>query len=431
MERSVVITGIGVLSAAGQTPAAVWDAVDQGASAVAPITPERGGFDATGLGSGLGAVVEGFDARKVVPKHYRKATKVMARDTELAVGAAALAAESAGLITRASESEDEPTFGALRLGCSIGAGLIATEPEELGMAGAATAAEAGGGFDAAEWGVKGMAALQPLWMLKYLPNMLACHVTILHGAEGPSNTITCSEASGLLSLGESVRIIARGDADACFAGGGESKINALAMGRYSHSGRLAKDEAVVPFSEESSGCAIGEAAGLVITEAAESATSRGARVLAEVLGFGAAQSPPPFFGLKIGPEAEMPEVDRGVTRSVERALEDAGVSAGDIDAVIPHGSGVWSVDRAELGGLRAVFGDRLDTASESELPLVRWAHIAGECVAGNAGVQLALAIETLSRGKAPGFDREGLKTVLVCTNAMGGQNAAVVLRLPG
>jgi hypothetical protein len=92
----------------------------------------------------------------------------------------------------------------------------------------------------AEGGAGAMNNLQPLWLLKYLPNMPACHVTIIHGTEGPSNTITCAEASGLLSIGESVRVIRRNDADLCFSGGAESPLNHQRMIRMQMAGRLAE-----------------------------------------------------------------------------------------------------------------------------------------------------------------------------------------------
>src|SRR5690606_32200745 len=175
-------------------------------------------------------------AKDYVPKSYRKAVKVMARDIELAVAAAKCAVEDARLVTRGAlpdGSSEGTTYPASRMGCQIGAGLIAAETDELTAALATAATTAADGrptldlkaWGDAEGGQGAMNNLQPLWLLKYLPNMLACHVTIIHGAEGPSNTITCAEASGLLSIGESVRVIQRGDADLCFSGGAEAPIN--------------------------------------------------------------------------------------------------------------------------------------------------------------------------------------------------------------
>src|SRR5690606_630761 len=211
---------------------------------LAPITR----FDASGFGCSLGGEIRDFSARDYVPKGYRKAVKVMARDTEIAVGAAKLAVEDAGLVTRGvlADGDATPTtYPAGRMGCQIGAGLIAAEVDELAAA-LVTARREDGGVDMKAWGGPhgggggGMENLTPLWLLKYLPNMLACHVTIIHGAEGPSNTITCAEASGLLSIGESMRVIERGAADACFSGGAESKINPMGLLRIDLAGRLAK-----------------------------------------------------------------------------------------------------------------------------------------------------------------------------------------------
>ena len=218
MRPRCVITGIGAVSAAGIGIDETWEALCAGRSGIAPISA----FDASTAKCAVGGEVrkEGSlaTARDYVPKHYRKATKVMARDTELAVIAASIAATDASLVTREAGEDAQPSYPSGRVGCPIGAGFIAAETEELTSA-LVTAKDNDGAFSLKRWGETGIGNLQPLWLLKYLPNMLACHVTIIHGCEGPSNTITCAEASGLLSLGESVRIIERGDAVACFSRG--------------------------------------------------------------------------------------------------------------------------------------------------------------------------------------------------------------------
>src|SRR5688572_645410 len=217
MDRQVVITGLGAVSALGMGVGPLWEGLCAGRSALKRITR----FDPSGFPCRLAGEATAFaSARDQVPKSYRKAVKVMARDIELAVAAAKGAVEDAGLTTRGTlpeDSTDPTTYPPSRMGCHIGAGLIAAETDELTMA-LVTSTDTSGKFDPKAWGnaAGGQGALnnlQPLWLLKYLPNMLACHVTIIHGAEGPSNTITCAEASGLLSIGESVRVIQRGDAD--------------------------------------------------------------------------------------------------------------------------------------------------------------------------------------------------------------------------
>src|ERR1051325_7174525 len=291
MPRRIFITGVGAITGLGIGVAALWEGLCAGRSAIGPIRR----FDPSGFPWRLGAEVQDFSAKDFVPKSYRKAVKVMVRDTELAVAAAKLAADDAGLVTKAQQGENASggpslTYAPERVGCHIGAGLICSDTQEISAA-MVTAREGSpspdqlartNGLTLKAWGsVKphgggGMENLQPLWMLKYLPNMLACHVTIIHGTEGPSNTVTCAEASALLCIGESCRVIERGAADVCFSGGAESKLNLMGVVRQGLTGRLAetgdaKDHSVLrPYDPQARGTVPGEAGGLLILEEAES-----------------------------------------------------------------------------------------------------------------------------------------------------------------
>src|SRR5262249_21397907 len=118
-----------------------------------------------------------------------------------------------------------------RFGVEFGASLIASELFELGVAAQLSANGRPGSINLETWGEKGLANIPPLWMLKYLPNMLACHVSILHNAQGPNNTITASDVASLLALGEASRILGRDQADFFLVGGGESRINPLSLAR--------------------------------------------------------------------------------------------------------------------------------------------------------------------------------------------------------
>lgn len=448
MRRAVGITGLGTVCGLGVGAEALWDGLCAPRSAIGPIR----GFDASGLHARLASEVPAYSVRDFVPKSYRKATKVMCRDTELAVVAARLASGDAGLRTRASEDDAEGfEIAGERLGCHIGAGLIAAETGELGRA-QATATDERGAFSIRAWGTVGeearggMENLTPLWMLKYLPNMPACHVTIVHGAEGPSNTITCFETSGLLSLGESARVIERGGADACFSGGTESKLNLVGMLRLEHAGRLAPvgedeqgDSVVRPYDASATGGVAGEGAGILMVEAMDHARQRGARVYAQITGFGAAQS---FEGVDaLYDEAEEPS--DGLHDAIERALRDAGVTPDEIDAVVPGAHGAPALDRAEAAALRRIFGDRL-----GEIPLVTTAPSIGSCVAGQGGLQAAVGALCLHKQMLPGRIHAGspsdglraeacdprdarLSHVLVCASGLGGQNAALVLSRVG
>jgi len=289
MGRRVVITGLGTVCGLGVGAPALWEGLSQGRSALRRIST----FDPSGFRCRIGSAAADFQgAKDFVPKSYRKAVKVMARDTELAVAAAKLAVDDARLATRGTLPEgstDPSTYPSGRMGCNIGAGLIAAETDELTLAFATAQAgdPARPSLDLKAWGSgpggKGAVNnLPPLWMLKYLPNMLACHVTIIHGAEGPSNTITCAEASGLLSIGESARVIERGAADMCFTGGADAKLNFMGIMRMELAGRLAAtgdaatgESIARPFDPDSPGSLLGEGAGILILEVADAAAKRG------------------------------------------------------------------------------------------------------------------------------------------------------------
>lgn len=465
MPARVVITGLGCVSAFGAGRAALWDGLVAGRSAIRRITR----FDPSGFPSRLAGEIADLDAKQYVPKSYRKAVKVMARDTEIAVAAAKLAVEDAGIITRGN-SEDEAgadlTYRPERMGCNIGAGLIAAETDEMAAA-MVTARESKpdtalesratgesratkGEFTLRAWGgasdgsAQGMEALTPLWLLKYLPNMLACHVTIIHGAEGPSNTITCAEASGLLSIGESTRIIQRGAADMCFSGAAESKLNPMGMLRLDYAGRLAATgdsedgtAFVRPYDPEARGGVVGEGGAIAILENAETAAARGASVYAEIVGFGGGHSDARYSA---------GESDEGYRFAIENALEDAGLKPGQIDVLVPMACGVPELDRAEIGALRHVFGARL-----AEIPILTIQPVAGNCVAGAGGLQVAAAAMALKHQRLPARVHAGtpapgllagasparpprearLQYALLSSGSLGGQNAAIILKAAG
>ncbi|MEM7629732.1 MAG: beta-ketoacyl synthase N-terminal-like domain-containing protein [Planctomycetota bacterium] len=454
MRRDVVISGVGPVSALGHGREAFWSGLVEGRCGLGELSV----LDASGFRTGVGGQVPEFDIRQHVPKGYRKSTKVMARDIELAVLSGELAVRDAGIKTRdggLAVEEGGYEMAGDRLGCHIGAGLIAAETEELARALASSADE--DGWDLGAWGTiepggSGMNGLPPLWLLKYLPNMLACHVTIIHGATGPSNTILSSEASGLLCAIESARVIARGDADACLTGGAESKLNPMGLVRIGLSGRLADapsgtdaGSVVRPFDVDAPGGLVGEGSGIVVMEAREHAVARGAGVLAEVRGFGAAMAPRPvnasFYGREPASEAERGP-DLGLERAVRGALAKAGLEAGDVDAIVPLAHGSRRTDDPERGALAQVFGDRLGS-----IPAITLPPMLGNTMAGQGGLMLiagALAIAEqklparLHAGKASGLDAGAagsrdaeLGHVLVCATGMGGQSAAVVLGRAG
>ncbi len=444
MTRRVVITGLGPVSAVGLGIEPTWEAAVAGRSGIGPITA----FDASGFDCRIAGEVRDLSVKDFVPKNYRKATKVMARDIELAVVAADFAARDAALVTRGTNPDEAPSYAPHRVGAHIGAGLIAGELNELTTALAEARAE-DGSFDIHRWGESGMEHLTPLWLLKYLPNMLACHVTIIHDCQGPSNTITCAEASAGLSIGESLRVIQRGAADACFCGGAESKLNPMAFlrqlmtGRYNTTSNDDGSRAVRPFCQNAAGSIVGEGGGIVVLEALETFRQRYAaasgdvkpRAYAEIAGFGASQT--------VNREARNLRPDpegRGIAVAIRAALREANVAPGDIDLIIAFGLGLRETDAAEAEALKRVFGETL-----SGVPVVSTKALVGNCGAGAGGLDVCLAARAIAEqmipatincesplpginaGSAPARSAK-INTVLTYSAGIGGQNAALVLK---
>jgi len=461
MTRRVVVTGLGPVSGIGLGIEPTWEAALAGRSGIGPIDV----FDAGGFDCRIAAEVRDFKIRDFVPKSYRKATKVMASDIEMAVAAALLAARDAGLITACTDPDATPTYDPGRVGCHIGAGLIAAEVNELTSA-MAEATDDDGNFDIHKWGSEGMFHLTPLWLLKYLPNMLACHVTIVHDCQGPSNTITCAEASAILSIGESLRVIQRGAADACFCGGAEDKLNPMALLRQHFSGNLnttSNDDptaAVRPFDKKAAGTVVGQGGAIVILESLETFEKRRAaakgdagsapdqiegepsghssttpHAYAEVVGFGASQTVNPQQR-NLAPDA----AGKGIALAIEAALREANVSADAIDLVIPFGIGVPAYDNAEAAALRRVLGDRA-----ADVPVVSAKPLVGNTAAGAGGIDVTLAAKALATQTIPATINcdapladlhvktapsrpAQLRHVLTYNTSFGGQNAALLIK---
>jgi len=441
MSRHVVITGLGPTSAVGLGIGPTWQAAIEGRTAISPIES----FDPSSFDCRIAAEIIGFRAQKYVPKWYRKATKVMARDIGLAVAGADLAARDAGIKTRATtDNGEDRSYSSQRMGAHIGAGLIAAELDEL-TSGLAEARDANGAFDIHQWGQEGMQHLTPLWLLKYLPNMLACHVTILHDAQGPSNTITCTEASAGLSIGESLRVIQRGDADMCFCGGADSKLNPteflrlLMTGRYNTTEEDDPQLAVRPFCQTAAGSIIGEGGAIVVLEARDTFEQRRAQDkpmgYAEIVGFGAAQS------INRNAKNLLPDPKgSGIDNAISIAIGEAGIDPQQIDLVIPTGIGHPDSDRAEVAALKRVFGDYL-----SKLPVISNKALFGNCSAGAGGLDACIAAKALAEQTLPAIVNckqpwpglasgttamrpADLRYALICSCGLGGQIAALVLK---
>lgn len=392
-DRRVVVTGIGLACPLGIGSKGVWDKLLAGQSAVRRIST----FDPAGFDSQVAGEMDAFKVADYVPKSYRKSTKVMARDIEIAVAAAYEAVKDAGLKTRCLIERGEAQGPAVpeptRFGANIGAGLICADLHELSGA-LHTAIDESGRFDMNKWGREGMNNLTPLWLLKFLPNMLACHVTIVHDAQAPSNTITCGDASGHLAIGEAQRTIQRGAADVCICGGAESKLNPMGLMRQSLLKRLAADgndspaTACKPFDARRSGTVIGEGGGLLILEQLEHARARGAKVYAEVAGFGASCNP--------GDWSNPQNHARAVQLAIQRAMADAGVTPEQVDLVVAFAPGTAEHDLGEALGIAAALGSH---AKDTLVTAIKGAI--GLCGAGSGPIETAVTAMAVQAGCVP------------------------------
>ena len=382
-ERRVVITGLGIVSPIGIGPEAYWSSLAQGRGGIRRLTT----FPVAGLPNDVGGEVLDFDPKAYAQPKYRstlrKSLKYMARDIQLAVVAALLAVDDAGLV----DGGVDPT----RFGVDLGAGLISTELDELAPA-ISQASDGTGEFDYRVWGKDSIPIIPPIWLLKYLPNMLACHISILVDCQGPSNTITEAEAASNLAIGEASRIIARGRADVMITGGADSKIHPLSLVRMSLLDQMSRwsgepGRACRPFDLRRDGWVAGEGAGILILEEREHALARGVRIYGEILGSGSGCDAVPAGGLDpdgIGTEIAM----RG-------ALRDAGLLPEAIGHVNAHGAASVVSDLAESRAFHRVFGPG------GSVPVTAMKGYMGNMVSGCGAVELIASLLAVNKGAIP------------------------------
>lgn len=436
--RRVVITGLGLVTPLGIGAAETWNGLLEGKHGISPIEP----FDPSGFKAQIAGQITGMKTADFVPKTYRKSVKIMARDIEIAVVASYLAVRDAGLVTKClidrKESEGPVGVDPTRFGANIGAGLICADLTELAGA-LANSVDEEVAFDIQRWGREGMNNLTPLWLLKFLPNMLSCHVTIVHDAQAPSNTITCAEASSHLAIGEAFRTISRGEAEVCICGGAESKINPMGLLRQELLGRLSSSndpgQACRPFDAARDGMVISEGGGLLILEELEHARARGADIYAELVGFGASSNTHDWYT----PDPQ----GKGIALAARKALDDAGLNPEAVDLIATFGTGCVEHDLSEARGLHAALGKRV-----GDIAALAVKGAIGNNGAGSGAIDLAVAALCIKNNKVPPAQNVDhvdpqcalkvvtgrpidapVRAVLSVAYALGGgQNAALVIK---
>ena len=377
-KQDIVVTGVGVVSPIGIGKNPFWTALCEGRSGVRRLEL----FDDPTLSPLIGGVVANFD-----PKQYvrpRKSLKVMSRDIQLAFAAADLACVDAGLRERPIAPE--------RLGVIFGAALIPGELDEL--SGAYRSCLVDGKFDFGRWGPAAMAEMFPLWMLKYLPNMPACHIGIGQDARGPSNSITMGDVSSLSALAEAVRVLERGQADAIIVGGVGARLHPVVWARTDVRGLSRRFDnpaaASRPFDAERDGLVNGEGAGTLILETRSHAHARGATIFASILGCAVAFEPGRLELSNKG--ATLGRGNNVIGRTLAAALHDAGLTPAELGCVVAHGTSDVVDDRIEAQAIRAVLGDVPVTAPKGNF---------GYLGAGSGALETAVSVLALQHRLVP------------------------------
>ncbi len=422
--RRVVLTGFGVITSCGNGWEPYWDAAVN-------ARPVICGADYLKLGDfylgGAGAAAQ-FDPKEFIEN--RKSLKVMSREIQLAVSASRLALRDAQL----SPENYDPT----RVGVTLGTGVINNDLDEVGI-GFRNGLDETGHFSMTKFGQDGVRSLFPLWFLKYLPNMPACHVSIVNQLRGPNNTITTSSAASTQAIGEAYRVIERGDADVMLAGGTDSKLNAMGISRFHLLGFLAKrrdapEKIYCPFDEKHDGIILGEGAGILVLETLESAKKRGAKIYAEIAGYGSSSD--------YNYDPRDPDDFTGKRVAIRRALEDAGCEPADVDVIVANGSGVPQEDIQESLAIHSFYAPTFKNLNVTAVK-----PVTGHLIHGAGGVEAVIAALTTTKkvippvanlqkpapecplpfvqGRAKACD---VNVAVLNTFGFGGQNASLVFK---
>jgi 3-oxoacyl-[acyl-carrier-protein] synthase II len=381
--RDVVITGIGIISPLGIGRETFWKNLSEGRSGLKKA--ELTSFSGT-PGGICGEVTDFNDetTKKVHLKSLRKNLKVMCREIQMGVASALQAMDDAGLPPGSVPPD--------RIGVDFGANLMSTPPESLKDAVLkASSMESGTpAFVYDKWGGARFDGMEPLWLLRYLPNMPGCHIGIALDARGPNNSITHDEASGGLVIAEAANSIRRNRADVMITGVTGTRIHTVKVCHSNHWDPLADGPAesrIRPFDNQRTGEALSEAACSLILESREHAEARGARILGTVLGSASSS---------VSGSRGRADEAAAVYQSASAAMDRAGISVNDLGHINACASGHPMRDRYEALGLRRLLGDRVD-----HVPVTAMKSYLGSSGSGSALCEVAASLLALQHGIVP------------------------------
>lgn len=405
----VVITGMGAMSPLGHSAEESWDSVLTGRSGIGPVTQ----FDASSLPSRVAGEVKDFS-----PGDYMsfKEARRMSRCSQLAVAAAVMALQDAGLSDKLPDPE--------RTGVVVG----------TGMGGLESAFENMNVFQQ-----KGLARVNPFSLISVLPNMPTHHVSLLCGSHGPISTVVAACATGTQSIGEGMEYIRRGTADIVIAGGVEGLIHEAAMAGFAAMRGLTTgyndtpERASRPFDKDRDGFVLSEGAGIVVMESLEHALARKVGIYAEVLGH--ASSSDAHHVAVPDPEG------RGAVRAMRWAMTDAHVPLKNLDYINAHGSSTPVGDAVETLSIKQLLGEYA-----YEVPVSSTKSVMGHAMGGTGALEAIFCIYALYHqiipptwnyetpdpdcdlDYVPNAPRPAhLETVMSNSFGLGGQNACLVM----
>ncbi|MBI4683876.1 MAG: beta-ketoacyl-ACP synthase II [Nitrospirae bacterium] len=363
MGRRVVVTGVGLVTPLGIGVEETWKGLIEGRSGIRRITQ----FDASQFITHIAGEIEGFNPEEYIePKEVKK----MDRFIHLAIAASDMAIEDSGLKIAENNAE--------RVGVIIGAGM--------------------GGLPAIERHhsillEKGPRRITPFFIPMLIINLASGQVSIKHGAKGPNSAVATACATGSHSIGDAFKIIQRGDADAMIAGGTESVITPLGIGGFNAMKALSTrnnepEKASRPFDIDRDGFVMGEGAGVMVIESLESALSRGAKIYAEIVGYG--MTADAYHITSPAPEGE------GAARCMAVALKDSGIPPSEVDYINAHGTSTKYGDELESIAIKTVFKDHAYKLAVSSTK-----SMTGHLLGAAGGVEAIISVLAIKDNIAP------------------------------
>jgi 3-oxoacyl-[acyl-carrier-protein] synthase II len=363
LKRRVVVTGMGMVSPLGMGVEKTWNALIQGKSGVGRITR----FDSAGFDTQIAAEVKDFAPENFMDKKEARRMDIF---IQYAVAAAVMAMEDSQFKITPQNAE--------RVGVVVGAGL--------------------GGLTTIESYhkvllEKGPGRISPFFIPMLIVNEAPGHISMRFGAKGPNSSVVTACATGNHNIGDAWKMIQRGDADAIIAGGVESTITPLAVGGFNAMKALSTrnsepEKASRPFDKDRDGFVMGEGAGIILLEEMEQALNRGAKIYAEIIGYG-------LTGDAYHITAPAPDGE-GAARCMAMALKDAGIRPEEVDYINAHGTSTDYNDLYETIAIKTVFKEHA-----RKIPVSSTKSMTGHLLGGAGGVESIFTVLTIFQGVIP------------------------------